>query len=305
MLEYLGFDVSFLYRLILIPMEDYSDLDTSSESEYESEQESVTGSNSDTDEVYENLEPELSKTIHDEFENAPWNPEAQLKAQLNTARLARLHADIKARAQLPNLPYQKLHRSWPPRPFDVRILLDYVQHPIHYFELFWDSKVWNILVENTNAYAQYKEARNKGNKEQKSRWWKAVTLYEMCIFIALLIYISIVSTSSINSYWNKSRLTIHKLIEYITFFRFEQIKRYFHVSPPPTFGYLPRWHTKLDPLADLLRTKFQAYVILGQNVSFDEIIVLFTRRSKHTLKMKNKLVNKGFKIWALCDCGYL
>jgi hypothetical protein len=86
-------------------MEQYSDSDTSSGSEYESDQESTPESNSDTDELLENLEPKLSETIHDEYENAPWNPEAQLKAQLNTARLAQLHADIKARAQLPDPTY--------------------------------------------------------------------------------------------------------------------------------------------------------------------------------------------------------
>src|ERR1700722_6765665 len=215
-------------------MEDYSNSDTSSESEYESDQESAPGSDCDTDDLHENLEPELSETIHDEFENAPWNPEAQLQAQLNTTRLAQLHADIKARATLPDPTYQKLPRSWPIRPFDVRILPDHVQHPIHYFELFWGPEVWNTLVENTNAYAKYKEARNKENKAEKSRWWKAVTLYKMCIFIALLIYIGIAGTSNIISYWDKSGLTIHRPMELITLFRFQQIKRYFHVSAPPT-----------------------------------------------------------------------
>ena len=92
-------------------MEDYSDSDTSLESEYESDQQSTYGSNCDTDELYENLEPELSETINDEFENAPWNPEAQLQAQLNTTYLAQLHADIKARAQLLDPTYKKLLRS--------------------------------------------------------------------------------------------------------------------------------------------------------------------------------------------------
>jgi hypothetical protein len=46
---------------------------------------------------------------------------------------------------------------------------------------------------------QYKEAQQKGNK-RGGRWWKAVTLYEMRIFIALLIYIGIVSASNISSY---------------------------------------------------------------------------------------------------------
>ena len=77
---------------------------------------------------------------------------------------------------------------------------NYVQQPIHYFELFWDSKVWSMLVENTNAYAQYKEARHKGNKSRNIRWWKEVDLYEMRVFIALLVYIGIVGTLNIASY---------------------------------------------------------------------------------------------------------
>jgi hypothetical protein len=113
-----------LQRLILIIMEGYSDSDTSSESEYESDQESTLESDCDTED--ENLEPELSETIHDEYENAPWNPEAQLQAQLNSAYLAKLHADIKARATLLDLAYEKLPRSWPSRLFDVRILPDYI-----------------------------------------------------------------------------------------------------------------------------------------------------------------------------------
>src|ERR1700722_2366511 len=83
-------------------------------------------------------------------------------------------------------------------------------------------------------------------------------------------------------------------MEFMTFFRFKQIKQYLHMSPPIT----TRWYMKLEPLASQLCTKFQ-------NVSFDEMMVPFSRRSKHTLKMKNKPISEGFKIWALCDYGYL
>jgi hypothetical protein len=60
-------------------------------------------------------------------------------------------------------------------------------------------------------------------------------------------------------------------MESITYYCFQQIKWYFHVSPPIT----TKWHMKLEPLASLLCTKFQAYVVLGQNVSFDEMMVPF------------------------------
>jgi hypothetical protein len=79
----------------------------------------------------------------------------------------------------------------------------------------------------------------------------------MRIFIALLIYIGIVSASSIRGNWDKSGLTIHKPMEFMTPFWFQQIMRYFHVSDPPTSRLsTSHWHTKLELLASLLRTKF-------------------------------------------------
>ena len=144
---------------------------------------------------------------------------------------------------------------------------DYIHSPIHYFELFWGPEIWISLVRNTNAYAQYKEARGKGNKGgSKLRWWKAITLYEMRIFIAILIYIGIIGASNAKSFWAKDSNTIHKPMKFMSFYRFQQIKRYFHISPPPSTTTripLSQWHLKLEPLASMLRTKFQAYVILS------------------------------------------
>ena len=60
-------------------MENYSDLDTSSESEYNSSQGSTAGFDFDKDELSQDLELELSE-IHDEYNNALWNLEAQLQS---------------------------------------------------------------------------------------------------------------------------------------------------------------------------------------------------------------------------------
>src|SRR2546423_5932680 len=108
----------------------------------------------------------------------------------------------------------------------------------------------------------------------------------MCVFIAILIYIGIISTSNIESFWAKDSNTIHKPMKFISFYRFQQIKRYFHISLPlstTTRIPLSHWHLKLEPLASMLCTKFQAYIVLGQNISFDKMMVPFFGRSKHTL----------------------
>ena len=88
-----------------------------------------------------NLEPEPSVPTYTDEYKCYWTLEDQLKAQINATRLRQLHADIKARAQVPTPAYEKLPRAWPPRPFDVRTLPDLVRNPIHYFELFWTPEV--------------------------------------------------------------------------------------------------------------------------------------------------------------------
>ena len=93
---------------------------------------------------------------------------------------------------------------------------------------------------------------------------------------------------------------------FVTYYQFQQTKRYFHISALDISCLsTAQQYTKLEPLASMLCTKFQAYVILRQNVSFNEMMVPFSRRSQHTLKMKNKLITKGFKVQALCEHRYL
>jgi hypothetical protein len=84
-------------------MENYSDLDTSSESEYNSGEGSTAVSECDEDEPSQDLEPEPSE-YYDKYMNTPWNPDAQIQAQLDAAQLAQLHAEIKARAEIPHDP---------------------------------------------------------------------------------------------------------------------------------------------------------------------------------------------------------
>src|SRR5436305_13424330 len=76
-------------------------------------------------------EPEPNAPPNEFATNAPID---QLEARIYQEHLAKLHVDIKARAQIPTKPsYQKLYRTWPPRPFSVRSVPDSVQSPIHYF----------------------------------------------------------------------------------------------------------------------------------------------------------------------------
>jgi hypothetical protein len=69
--------------------------------------------------------------------------------------------------------------------------------------------------------------------------------------------------------WQKNRNTIHQIIELMTLLLFQQIKRHFHVLPtlPPNHLHTARRHKELEPLASLLRTELQVFVVLGENIN--------------------------------------
>lgn len=87
--------------------------------------------------------------------------------------------------------------------------------------------------------------------------------------------------------------------------QFSNIKRFFHLSSS-TDSHLPmsRYYEKMEPVASMLKAKFQAMVIPTTTVSIDEIIVRFTSRSKHTIMIKKKPCPVRYNILALCEASY-
>ena len=61
---------------------------------------------------------------------------------------------------------------------------------------------------------------------------------------------------------------------------------------------------KLEPLASWVRQQSKNLYLPASQVAVDEMMVRFGGRSKHTVKMPNKPISEGYKIFALCDRGY-
>lgn len=204
--------------------------------------------------------------------------------------------------------------------------------PLSLFSLFFTDKIYNDLAKNTNKYAvikrrQYTQLHPTGLQ----RPWKPCNSNEIRVLFGLWIYIGINKLPSSSDHWQRdfggvrhrtarSRsktwkdyrfrvlhdIGIRDLIrDSIGIVRYEQLKRYFHVSDPT----LPRpndhqWYTKLEPLSSELRESFQQYFIPGTKVSVDEMMIRFFGRSKHTIKIKNMPIKQGYKVWALSHKGY-
>ena len=61
---------------------------------------------------------------------------------------------------------------------------------------------------------------------------------------------------------------VHDITHYMSKFRFEQLKRYFHVAPVTSQSHSQgHWTEKLQPLARNLEERFQAYMVPGSSVA--------------------------------------
>ncbi|CAG8847525.1 13122_t:CDS:1, partial [Racocetra persica] len=74
----------------------------------------------------------------------------------------------------------------------------------------------NTIVENTNYYAVAKSAG-------KGREWVSLTVEELLIWLALLIYMGIFKLPSKEDYWKADwKYPQHNITKYMTLVRFEQ-----------------------------------------------------------------------------------
>ena len=85
----------------------------------------------------------------------------------------------------------------------------------------------DTIIKNTNLYALSKDAGATGRR------WLDLTRKELLIWIVLVIYQGLFKLPSLDQYWNENgKLPIHPISKQMSLKRFEQIKRYLHISSP-------------------------------------------------------------------------
>lgn len=188
--------------------------------------------------------------------------------------------------------------------------------PIDIFSHFFDNEVLDLLVTQTNLYyEQY--IQMKGGVETlpafaRARSWTPVSVPELKVFIAVVLYMGLVRLPNYDMYWSKDDLiNLQSLSSYMTRDRFYNILAFFHandnVNEPPRDhpDYNPGY--KVDRLANLLITKWQRAYTPNRELSVDETLVPFKGRTKLLQYIPSKPHKWGIKVWTLADSatGYV
>jgi len=173
--------------------------------------------------------------------------------------------------------------------------------PLAFFSLFWNDYILSQIAQATNAYADHKRQGKLGKG-----WSHPVSTTELQKFLGITIMMEVIRLSNRSQYWRQDRMVGKNTL---SFRQYRQIKRYIHISMPEATANSrgsrteSPWWTKLEPLHSHSKHQSQTYFQPSTHVAVDEMMVRFTGRSKHTVRIPSKPIPVGYKVIALCHNG--
>lgn len=173
-------------------------------------------------------------------------------------------------------------------------------NPIDYLKYFFDSPVFERIVEETNRYASQ---NHKVQPSHQIRWFP-LTKDELERFLGLSILMGHVRKGDLKDYWSKDPL-LHTPIfgEIMSRDRYLAILRYLHFhdnNDTSEISHHPL--VKIKPIIDHLQSKFSAALIPGKNLCIDESLVLWKGRLRFKQYIPLKRNRFGIKLFELVDC---
>ncbi|KAE9521818.1 hypothetical protein AGLY_017789 [Aphis glycines] len=177
-------------------------------------------------------------------------------------------------------------------------------NPINIFNTLFNDEIMNLIVFQTNLYAQQKQTKT-------GKSFIRTNLSEIKTFIGINLLMGIKKQCSYRDYWLSSPdLHDSYISSLMPVNRFGWLLAHIHLNDNTV---MPKKNThnydklyKLRPFISILLSNFQKTYNPHQIVSIDESMVKFTGRNSNKQYMPKKPIKRGFKIWCLVDKhGYL
>jgi Transposase IS4 len=94
---------------------------------------------------------------------------------------------------------------------------------------------------------------------------------------------------------------------FISLIRYQQIHRYFTLRDravsPKQEGETFAW--QVEPVASIVKSNCKALWSPCSHLAVDEAMIAYKGRTHHKVKLPNKPIKKGYKVWVLGDSGYV
>ncbi|GFY24491.1 piggyBac transposable element-derived protein 4 [Trichonephila clavipes] len=182
---------------------------------------------------------------------------------------------------------------------------------IQYFEYFFDNSMLELIVEETNVYAEQCFHSQKSKMYSKQREWCATCKEEVIILLCIWIMQGIVKKPVEQWYWSKDeKLFTPFFRKLMSYRRYYYLKKYLHF--PNNENYYPDTHpnqrlNKIWPIYSRINELSKNAVTLEQDVSIDESLLLHKGRLSWKQYLPLKRARFGIKMYMLCEAksGYV
>lgn len=178
-------------------------------------------------------------------------------------------------------------------------------NPYDVFTLFVDDEIINLLVLETNRYAQQKLNESRLTPGSRMHKWKPTNPEEIKQFLGLLLWMGLVKVSPIANYWAKNELYNFRLPRQImSRNRFELLLCNFHFVDNMSIARDDRLG-KILPFFNKLVGKYQEAYTPGEDIVIDETLIPWRGRLIFKQYIPNKAHKYGIKLFKLCSSeGY-
>jgi hypothetical protein len=176
---------------------------------------------------------------------------------------------------------------------EVTLLIeDNTIDPIDCYRHFITDEIIDLMVRETNRYAQQYFQTHEIISQSKFCQWKPNTDQEMLKFLGIVIQMGLTQMPKLSHYWSSSQLYGSEIIQNsMSRERFEFLLKFWHFSNNDNKNSNQDRLFKLKPLLDLLRARFSSVYIPGLVVTIDETMVPWQGR----LSFKQYIPGKGHK----------
>lgn len=166
--------------------------------------------------------------------------------------------------------------------------------PLDLFSLFFDARLFEMLVSCSNKYAQ------------QHNLLADIQVSEMKVFIGVLILSGYTNVSRRRMYWENEEDAQNLLVsKSITRNRFDHIFRVLHCCDNMQLNPNDRY-AKVRPLFDMLLEKFLLFAPVVENYSVDEGMVPYFGRYPTKQFIRGKPIRWGYKFWiGTTPSGYI
>ena len=177
---------------------------------------------------------------------------------------------------------------------------DNIINPIDCYRHFITDEIIDLMVRETNRYAEQYLRSHDISRRSKYREWKATTHEEMLKFFGIIIEMGLVQMPQMNHYWSSSQLYGLEIIRSaMPRERLELILKFWHFSNNNNKNSYQDRLFRLKPLSDLLKERFSSVYTPDSVISIDETMIPWRGRLVFKQYIPGKAQKYGIKMYKL------